>query len=50
MKQALRMVRNICQPKTGASTGNGFAAIFCISDASSTKQIYNVKYIYKSKE
>lgn len=37
MKQALRMVRNLCQPKTGASTGNGFAAIFCISEASSAK-------------
>jgi hypothetical protein len=37
MKQALRMVRNICQPKTGASTGKGFAVSFSILDARSLK-------------
>lgn len=44
MKQALRMVRNICQPKSGATTGNGFAAIFCILDASSAKHNTNGTY------
>jgi hypothetical protein len=39
VKQALRMVRNICQPKTGASTGNGTAALFCMLDSHCPKNI-----------